>query len=42
MMILWFVLCFTPLLGHVANSAHAAGLGLGLAWGFLSSLRHRY
>jgi GlpG protein len=41
MMIIWFGLCFTPLFGHVANSAHAAGLGLGIAWGFLSSLPHR-
>jgi GlpG protein len=45
MMLAWFVLCYTPLLtpfvGHVANSAHAAGLVVGMAWGFLSSLPHR-
>jgi len=45
MMLAWFVLCYTPLLtpvvGHVANTAHAAGLILGMAWGFLSSLPHR-
>ncbi len=41
MMIIWFFLCYTPLLGHVANSAHAVGLVLGMAWGYLSSLRHR-
>jgi GlpG protein len=39
MMIIWFVLCFTSLFGHVANSAHAVGLGLGMAWGWLSGLR---
>lgn len=42
MMLAWFVLCYTPLLtpitGHVANTAHAAGLLLGMTWGFLSSL----
>ncbi len=43
MMLVWFVLCFTPLLGigPIANAAHAAGLVLGMAWGYLSSLRHR-
>jgi len=45
MMLAWFVLCYTPLLtsvvGQVANSAHAAGLIVGMAWGFLSSLPHR-
>ena len=41
MMIVWFALCFTPLLGAIANTVHAVGLGLGMAWGFLSSLRHR-
>jgi membrane associated rhomboid family serine protease len=45
MMLAWFVLCYTPLLtpliGHVANTVHAAGLLLGMAWGFLSSLSRR-
>lgn len=45
MMLAWFVLCYTPLLtpliGHVANTVHAAGLLLGMAWGFVSSLGHR-
>ena len=41
MMIIWFVACFTPLLPHVANAAHAAGLAMGMAWGYLSSLRYR-
>jgi GlpG protein len=41
MMIIWFLACFTPLIPHVANGAHAAGLIIGLAWGYLSSLRYR-
>jgi len=41
MMLVWFVLCYTGWLGPVANAAHAAGLILGVAWGYLSSLRHR-
>jgi GlpG protein len=41
MMIIWFVACFTPIIPHIANATHAAGLALGLAWGYLSSLRHR-
>jgi len=41
MMLIWFVACFTGVLGAVANYAHAGGLGLGCAWGYLASLRHR-
>ncbi|MEY2408920.1 MAG: rhomboid protease GlpG [Verrucomicrobiota bacterium] len=41
MMVAWFFLCFTGVVGNVANMAHAAGLGLGLATGFLSSLPAR-
>ena len=41
MMIIWFFACFTPIIPHVANAAHAAGLVIGLAWGYLSSLRYR-
>lgn len=46
MMLLWLFLCMTPLLPlianiRVANSAHAAGLVVGLAWGFLASLPAR-
>jgi GlpG protein len=41
MMIIWFFACFTPLIPHIANATHAAGLALGLAWGYLSSLRDR-
>jgi len=40
MMLIWLVACFTGLLGPVANYAHLAGLLIGMAWGWLSSLRH--
>jgi GlpG protein len=41
MMIIWFFACFTPILPHVANGAHAAGLVMGIAWGYLASQRYR-
>ncbi len=41
MMIAWLVACFTGLLGPIANKAHLSGLAMGMAWGYLSSLRHR-
>ena len=41
MMIIWFFACFTPIIPHVANAAHAAGLVMGIVWGYLSSLRYR-
>ncbi|MCP4150067.1 MAG: rhomboid family intramembrane serine protease [bacterium] len=37
MMIAWFFLCFTGLMGNVANGAHAGGLAIGAAWGFITS-----
>ena len=41
MMIIWFFACLVGIIPDVANAAHAAGLVLGLAWGYLSSLRYR-
>ena len=37
MMIVWFFVCLTGLVGHVANTAHAAGLGMGIAWGYVEA-----
>jgi GlpG protein len=37
-MLVWFFLCFTPVVPNAANGAHAVGFGLGIVWGFLSSL----
>ena len=36
-LIVWLVLCFTGFLGPIANWAHAVGLGVGAAWGYVSS-----
>jgi GlpG protein len=41
MMLIWLVLCYTGILGHIANTAHLVGLGVGVCWGFLSSWRYR-
>ena len=42
MMIIWFFICLSGLLPfNVANTAHGVGLAMGMAWGYLSSLRHR-
>lgn len=35
MMLVWYVLCWTGLMGPIANWAHTAGLLVGMAWGFL-------
>jgi GlpG protein len=40
-MLAWLVICFTGLVGAVANGAHVAGLVVGAAWGFLASGRGR-
>ncbi|MBU0756415.1 MAG: rhomboid family intramembrane serine protease [Planctomycetes bacterium] len=33
----WLFICLFGFVGHVANTAHFVGLGVGLAWGFVSS-----
>ncbi len=37
MMMIWYVLCFTGLLGGIANMAHTVGLGVGMLWGYLTA-----
>lgn len=41
MMLIWFFVCLLGWVGRVANGAHAAGLILGMGWGYLSSLSFR-
>jgi GlpG protein len=41
LMIVWFFACFTRLVGPIANVAHAAGLILGVAYGFVTALLAR-
>jgi membrane associated rhomboid family serine protease len=42
MMLVWYVLCWTGLVGPIANWAHTGGLLLGVAWGYLDARRaHR-
>jgi GlpG protein len=36
-MMVWFFLGFFGLLGPIANTIHAVGLGLGLGWGLIES-----
>jgi len=36
-LMIWYVLCLLGMMGPVANTAHTAGLILGVAWGFISS-----
>jgi GlpG protein len=37
--LIFFGLCFTPLIPRVANGAHVAGLVVGMAWAFIDSKR---
>ena len=37
LMLVWFVVCFTNVVGPVANTAHAAGLVAGAVWGRVSA-----
>ncbi|MCU0916219.1 MAG: rhomboid family intramembrane serine protease [Planctomycetes bacterium] len=36
-MIAWFFLCLFGVIGNIANTAHGAGLGVGVAWGYLAA-----
>ena len=35
----WFFLCYTGWLGPIANGAHAGGLVIGMAWGWIAARR---
>jgi GlpG protein len=37
LMLVWFAVCFTNWVGPVANTAHAAGLIVGVVWGRVSA-----
>ena len=39
MMMVWFVICLVGIIPGIANTAHTVGLLVGMAWGYLSSLR---
>jgi GlpG protein len=43
MMLVWFFACLLnlPIMPRIANTAHGVGLGIGITWGYLSSLRYR-
>lgn len=38
MAMIWFFACLVGVVPDVANTAHAAGLGVGMAWGLLSAM----
>jgi GlpG protein len=38
MMLIFFVICFTPIIPGIANGAHGVGLAVGVIWGFGSSM----
>lgn len=42
MAVAWFILCFTGLIGPIANWAHGVGLLLGMAWGYLDARLKTY
>jgi len=37
MMLVWFVLCWSGLVGNIANMAHTIGLLIGIVWGFIGA-----
>jgi membrane associated rhomboid family serine protease len=32
-LLIWLVICYSKLVGNVANTAHVAGLAIGVVWG---------
>ncbi len=41
MVLIWGLLCLVHLIPNVANTVHVVGLAVGMAWGYLASLRYR-
>jgi|SRR5579884_188298 len=41
MMIIWLFVCMIGVMGPIANAAHATGLLVGMAWGWLSAILRR-
>lgn len=41
MVLIWGALCLVGVIPHVANTVHVTGLLVGMAWGYLTSLRYR-
>ena len=39
MLLIWFVVCFTGLVGNIANAAHTLGLIVGVIAGWLAAER---
>ena len=39
MLLIWFAICFTGLVGPIANTAHSLGLVVGVASGWCASQR---
>lgn len=39
LMSIWFIVCFTGLVGPIANVAHAGGLIVGTLWGWLATVK---
>lgn len=40
-MLIWLVLCLAGFMGRIANTAHVAGLLIGLIWGWVSAYQAR-
>lgn len=40
-MLIWLVLCMTGAVGRIANTAHLAGLLIGVSWGWVSAYHAR-
>jgi GlpG protein len=37
MMVIWFFVCLTGIVGNIANTAHGVGFAVGLVWGLASA-----